>query len=246
MEMKQTKGSRQINWFIPIWIAIILLTIVFAGFSYDDIDKTKLVSNMTIDEIMQNQIQLTVVYGLENSETKGWTEAFLSDVDPWIDLCNDAETIAVVKADGILDLYPGSLGQRVEILEVLKNNEDELSTGQQIEIFLPGGITEPSKQEYQYLLPMGLMEKDAEYLVFLRKSDLNEYQEDKIYIAYSDCFAYINLELKNTPVIELSENNATLDMTRGCDYLSCTKSASEQLDQIRMELVRTWCPDRKF
>lgn len=241
--MKRMNGSRRMNWFILAWIAIILFTKTFADFTGTEIRKTGLVSSMTIDEIMENQIRLEVVFGLETAGPKGWTEGFLGDVTPWIDQCNEAETIAVVRGKGMLDLYPGSLGQRVEVVEVLKD-EDDLSAGEQIELFLPGGILEPAKQEYYYEIPMGLMEKDTNYLVFMKKSDLNAWQDDKAYIASSDVFAYINLELQNTPVIETADSCMTLDMTRGCDYLSCTKYASEQLDKIRNELVRAWYSEK--
>lgn len=202
--------KNRVFYFGVAFFSVIVFVIgMFGKKSYINCGIGDVVSVLDLENVEIRQAGM-IGYSPQNSDEveERTYNSFLEHEAEYVEDTLSAPIIVKVIPTGRISIASDSIGQEVQILEVIKGGENIIS-GDQCYIYYFGALSTRSGQVCSEM-SCNIMYEEWEYYLFLEPSDLNEYQDEKIYWYYSlpflSCIRVGGPDTREISVDELSRN----------------------------------------
>ena len=184
-------------------------------------------------DIMHGQIGLEYAWGQHEIDSEGFLDSLVHDSQEYINELIAAPIIVKGKPTGNLLQTTGSLGQEIQILEIL-SGADYIQL-EKYYIYQYYGL-HIKNNKISYMNALNLSDPECEYLFFLFPSELNDHTEEKSFYITS-LLGYINISIPTTQTIVKPIDQTSLEDIRGLDFLSCSKEITFAMNNIKKEVM---------
>lgn len=147
-----------------------------------------------------------------------------------------SDVIAIAKSKNHILQNEGSFAQEIEICKVIKG--EEFLSDHPCYVVQSGGFRVIENQTYFCNASLNVLKHDCEYLMFLKVSELNHYQNLNVFLLQSEDFGYIRTDFHETETISSDFQELNFFSLTDCEFFSTSEKVTSQLNQIRWEILK--------
>lgn len=149
-----------------------------------------------------------------------------------------SNVILIAKSKNHILQNEGSFAQEIEICKVIKG--EEYLSNHPCYVVQSGGFRVIDNQTYFCNVSLNVLKDDCEYLMFLKVSELNYYQNLNVFLLQSEDFGYIRTDFHETETISSNFRELNFFSLTDCEFFSTSEKVTSQLNQIRWEILKKY------
>lgn len=231
------KKHRNRSMFYLLCILVVCVTAAAGYVLRSRIHDSGLASINHVEDLENRDIRIEYAFGKDVEENFTIDDFPGGRADP--DFISTADVIAIVTPTGVIDQSYGSLGQEILVKQVIQG-DDYAEVGRKSRVyggegfFLDGG-------KIKYINTLNLMYPGNDYLIFMDRTPLYEYEVEPTYTLKSWTFGYIKVNAgQRNSLPDEDYSRFAFSELKEYEFFSVSDKITNMLDDCMNEIVERY------